>query len=180
MQYFKANCDLAVHLELYPLVTGMDQHIEEILGKRIRIRVCGLCLQGDSLLLINHNLYPGQDFWAPPGGGIAYGQSATEALIREFMEETNLEIRVKDFRCVAEFVNPPLHAIELFFEVEQTGGSPTVGHDPELPTDKQLIRDVRFMPWSEIMALPDKEKHGLLRLCKSPNELKLLTGFYRI
>ncbi len=180
MQYFKANCDLAVHLELYPLVTGMDQHIEQIFGKRIRTRVCGLCLQGDSLLLINHNLYPGQDFWAPPGGGIAYGQSAAEALIREFMEETNLTIRVKDFRCVAEFVNPPLHALELFFDVEQTGGTPTVGHDPELPADKQLIREVRLMPWGEIMALPDKEKHGLLRLCQSPNELKLLTGFYRI
>jgi 8-oxo-dGTP diphosphatase len=175
-----ANCDLAVHLELYPLVTGMDQHMEEIFGKRIRIRVCGLCQRNDSLLLINHNLYPGQDFWAPPGGGIELGQSAAEALIREFMEETNLTIHVKEFRCVAEFVNPPLHALELFFEVENMGGEPKAGYDPELPAGKQLIREIRFMPWAEIMALPEHEKHGLLRLCRSPNELKLLTGFYRI
>lgn len=180
MQYFKANCDLAVHLELYPLVTGMDHHIEEIFGKRIRIRVCGLCQDGDNLLLINHNLYPGQDFWAPPGGGLELGQSAPDALIREFMEETSLEIRVKEFRCIAEFINSPFHALELFFEVEKTGGTTQIGHDPELPADKQLIRDIRFMPWAEIQALPDREKHGLLRLCKGPNDLKLLTGFYRI
>lgn len=175
-----ANCDSAFHLELYPLVTGMDKHIEQIFGKRIRIRVCGLCRDGDSLLLINHNLYPGQDFWAPPGGGLEPGQRAADALIREFMEETRLNIQVKEFRCVAEFINPPLHALELFFDVEKTGGTPEIGYDPELPADKQLIRDIRFMPWAEIQALPDPEKHGLLRLCKSPNDLKLLTGFYRI
>lgn len=158
----------------------MDHHIEEIFGKRIRIRVCGLCQDGDNLLLINHNLYPGQDFWAPPGGGLELGQSAPDALIREFMEETSLEIRVKEFRCIAEFINPPFHALELFFEVEKTGGTTQIGHDPELPADKQLIRDIRFMPWAEIQALPDREKHGLLRLCKGPNDLKLLTGFYRI
>ncbi|MBX2970182.1 MAG: NUDIX hydrolase [Cyclobacteriaceae bacterium] len=158
----------------------MNQHIEEIFGKRIRIRVCGLCLEGDNLLLINHNLYPDQDFWAPPGGGLELGQSAADALIREFMEETSLDIRVKEFRCIAEFINPPFHALELFFEVEKTGGTTQIGHDPELPADKQLIRDIRFMPWAEIQALPDREKHGLLRLCKGPNDLKLLTGFYRI
>jgi len=158
----------------------MDHHIEEIFGKRIRIRVCGLCQDGDNLLLVNHNLYPGQDFWAPPGGGLELGQSAPDALIREFMEETSLEIRVKEFRCIAEFINPPFHALELFFEVEKTGGTTQIGHDPELPADKQLIRDIRFMPWAEIQALPDREKHGLLRLCKGPNDLKLLTGFYRI
>jgi 8-oxo-dGTP diphosphatase len=142
--------------------------------------VCGLCLEGDNLLLINHSLYPGQDFWAPPGGGLELGQPARDALIREFKEETNLEIQVNEFRCLAEFINPPLHAVELFFEVERTGGIPGIGRDPELAADRQLIRDIRFMPWDELEALPDREKHGLLRLCKSPNDVKSLTGFYRI
>ncbi|MBX2966026.1 MAG: NUDIX hydrolase [Cyclobacteriaceae bacterium] len=158
----------------------MDKHIEQVFGKKIRIRVCGLCRQGNSLLLVNHNLYPGQDFWAPPGGGVEFGQPANEALIREFGEETGLEIAVKQFRCVAEFVKPPFHAVELFFEVEKTGGNLTVGSDPEVSDGQQLIKDVRFMPWAEVQALPDNEKHGLLRLCHTPNDLQLLTGFYRI
>lgn len=180
MQYFKAKCDLTLHRELLLSVTCMDHHVEQIFGKRIRTRVCGFCWRGESLLLINHNLYPGHDFWAPPGGGLEFGQTAQEALVREFEEETRLKIAVGPFRCVAEFVNPPLHAIELFFEVENKGGEPKAGYDPELPAGNQLIKEIRFMPWAEILALPEHEKHGLLRLCRSPNELNMLTGFYRI
>ncbi|MBL7845220.1 MAG: NUDIX domain-containing protein [Cyclobacteriaceae bacterium] len=158
----------------------MDENIKALYGNSIRVRVCGLCWRDDSLLLINHSLYPGQDFWAPPGGGLEFGQRMEDCLTREFMEETGLQIRVDSFRFVAEFVNPPLHAIELFADVSITGGKLTTGSDPEMRADNQIIRAVEFVPWEALQAMPGHEKHGILKLCKTIKELKTLTGFHRI
>jgi 8-oxo-dGTP diphosphatase len=158
----------------------MEQNIESHFGNKVRVRVCGLCWKDDSLLLINHSLYEGQDFWAPPGGGVEFGQPMADCLKREFLEETGLQIKVESFRFVAEFVNPPLHAIELFADVFITGGSLLKGVDPEMAVENQIIRAVEFVPWSTVQAIPGHEKHGILRLCKSIEDLKTLTGFYRI
>ena len=49
-----------------------------------------------------HHTALGKDgsLWAPPGGGMEYGESAHAALKREFMEETHLEIEVERFLFV--------------------------------------------------------------------------------
>lgn len=158
----------------------MKQNIEAHFGNKVRVRVCGLCWKDDSLLLINHRLYEGQDFWAPPGGGVEYSQPMEDCLKREFMEETGLQINVDSFRFVAEFVKPPLHAIELFADVSVTGGRLIRGVDPEMPAETQIIHAVEFVPWSTVQSIPEYEKHGILKLCKTVKELKTLTGFYRI
>ncbi|MBX2962409.1 MAG: NUDIX domain-containing protein [Cyclobacteriaceae bacterium] len=158
----------------------MDKNIETLFGNRLRVRVCGLCWKGDSLLLINHSLYPGQAFWSPPGGGIEVGQSKEECLEREFLEETGLAIKVLAFRFVAEFIKPPLHAIELFADVAAIGGNLMVGTDPEMMGNNQIIRSVQYLSWKTIQGIPAHEKHGILTHCKSIKELKTLTGFCRI
>lgn len=115
-------------------------------------------------------------FWSPPGGGIEFGESAVEALQREMMEETGLIIDVKRLVCVNEFVAPPLHAIELFFEVRYKGGQLTVGADPEMNSDDQLILDVRLMTFEQIKALPANQVHGLFKRCQSLDEVFNLSG----
>jgi len=69
-----------------------------------------------------------------------------------------------------------LHAIELFFEVTQTGGELKAGHDPEL----QLIADAKFMTPEEIQRLPAGALHGIFRLAPTADHLRQLSGFYRI
>jgi 8-oxo-dGTP diphosphatase len=54
--------------------------------------------------------------------GLQYGESVNEALKREFLEETQTEITIGEMLFVNEFLEPPLHAIELFFKVEITQG----------------------------------------------------------
>jgi len=65
----------------------------------------------------HHSLGESGILWAPPGGGMDFGQSVEENLTREFREETGLKVEVKRFLFINEFLAVPLHAVELFFEV---------------------------------------------------------------
>lgn len=153
----------------------MDSEIAKIYGNRVRVRVCGLCWEDERLLMVKHNL-DNRDFWAPPGGGVEFGQSVEEALIREYKEETNLDIRVGDFLFGCEYIQPPIHSIELFYAVEQLSGQVKKGNDPEL----QIIKSVLYLPYAEILEKPSELVHGIFRLTKNAADLRNLTGFYRI
>jgi 8-oxo-dGTP diphosphatase len=100
-------------------------------------------------------------FWSPPGGGIAFGEPAHEALAREFREETGLLVKPGRLLFVNEHIQSPLHAIELFFEIESFDGTLLAGTDPELTTDGQIIRDVRFMTWEELTAFSAMQRHRI-------------------
>ena len=154
----------------------MDEEIAKIYGNRLRVRVCGLCWDGDKLLMANHSLASGASFWIPPGGGLEYSETLEIALKREFLEETGLEIAPLKFAFGCEFIKQPLHAIELFFNVKRTGGTLKNGYDPEL----QIIQDVRFFSEMEFNALSKEELHGIFRIADTPNELRKLSGFYSI
>lgn len=118
--------------------------------ERTRIRVNGLLVREDALLLVKI-LSPvvGKPVWIPPGGGLEYGETMQQCLEREFREETGLEVETGMLWHINEMVKPPYHAIEFYFEVEQTGGELQLGVDPEHPADDQFIQDVRFIPFGE-------------------------------
>jgi ADP-ribose pyrophosphatase YjhB (NUDIX family) len=158
----------------------MDPEIIEKFGNRVRIRVCALCWKENLLLMVNHKGLYSHNFWAPPGGGIEPGQLAAEALEREVLEETGLKISVNNLMAVCEYVHPPLHTIELFFNAAITGGTLKQGTDPELEESKQIISEVKFLPWPELRAIPPGELHGIFRFCSRAEDLKKLTGFFRI
>ena len=147
-------------------------------GNRLRLRVCGLCRQNDRLLMVRHRgLGPTGTFWSPPGGGVEFGENVPDALVREFAEETGLTVAVGELLFVNEFLQPPLHAIELFFAVKPTGGSLWVGADPEMSRDNQLIEDVRFMSFREIKRLPPQEIHALFASCHSLDDVFSWRGY---
>jgi len=154
----------------------MRSQVEEVYGNRVRVRVCGLCYQNDALLLVNHQGLTEGDFWAPPGGGVEYGEHLTDRLVREFRQETGLVVSPGEFRFGCEYIHPPLHAIELFYEVKVTGGTLRKGDDPEL----SIIADVRFMTPAALAALPATALHGIFRHVRHPAELKSLNGFFRV
>ncbi|HEY9009277.1 NUDIX hydrolase [Ohtaekwangia sp.] len=154
----------------------MDTEIARVYGNRVRIRVCGLCWHTDKLLMVNHKFLNESDFWAPPGGGVELGESLEDALKREFQEETNLIVKPGKFIFGCEFIQSPLHAIELFFEATRLSGDLQTGKDPELP----LIQGAAFFTIEEIRALPPDQVHGIFKLVKDANDLRTLNGFYKL
>lgn len=158
----------------------MCPEIGGIFGNRVRVRVCGICWDGNKLLMVNHTGMGPGDFWAPPGGGVEFGDTVEETLVREFAEETGLEVIAQRFMCVCEFVRRPLHAVELFFEVSVKPGSPMKGTDPELPADAQIISSVAFMPFEHIQLLDKDQRHGLFEIFKTEKALKSATGYWKI
>ncbi|WP_028982302.1 NUDIX domain-containing protein [Sporocytophaga myxococcoides] len=160
----------------------MEEHQQEIIstyGNKIRVRVCGLLFRNSEILLVKHlTIGKNKFFYAPPGGGVDFGESAEESLIREFYEETGLIVRIKAFLLTHEYLEPPLHAIELFFEVEEIGGALTLGKDPEMGLENQIIKEVKFWSLSEIQKNDACLFHNIFRLAKTNTELLNLKGYF--
>ncbi|QJW89370.1 NUDIX hydrolase [Spirosoma taeanense] len=159
----------------------LDSPREEVLklyGNRLRLRVCGLYCEDDRLLMVRHRgIGPTDTFWCPPGGGAQFGETAPEALVREFAEETGLDIEAGELLFVNEFMQPPLHAMELFFSVQVTGGTLRQGIDPEMSLEGQIIQDVRLMAFDEIKSYPPEEVHALFRQCQTLDDVFRLRGY---
>lgn len=156
---------------------ALDKSVQEIYGNRVRVRICGICEEAGRILLVNHAGLSKGPFWAPPGGGMEFGESAVEALEREFLEETGLRVSVGPLLFVTEFNQPPLHAVEMFFRVTATGGVLKTGSDPE---HLVTIQEVRFLTTTQIDALPADAKHGLFSRAASSGQIGALNGYFRI
>jgi 8-oxo-dGTP diphosphatase len=148
----------------------LQDSIHSTFGNRLRVRVSGILIENDQILLVRHTMgSAGEYLWTPPGGGMNVGESAEVALKREFLEETGLEIVVDSFLYVHEFLAMPLHAIELFFEVRSAGGMLRIGSDPELPAEAQLIQKVAFL------AKPDLDFENPCTIHSSLRDLRDIT-----
>ncbi|MBD1396325.1 NUDIX hydrolase [Pontibacter sp. JH31] len=139
---------------------------------QVRVRVCGICLQDNKLLLVRHQAtVKNQAFWAPPGGGLQFGETIEACLLREVLEETGLQTKVKRFLFVNEFREDPLQAVELFFELEVVSGELNTGSDPEAAAEHQLIEEVSFLSLEEIRKIPLADKHRILHYLFSMDDL---------
>lgn len=146
---------------------------------QLRVRACGICIHKDKLLLVRHGSTVDNDaFWAPPGGGLQYGETMQACLKREILEETGLEVQVERFLFVNEFLHSPLHAIEFFFEVSVTGGALGTGTDPEAAAGEQLIEQVQWLTIKELQAIPFKDKHRVLQLLLCFDDLLGLNHYF--
>lgn len=148
-------------------------------GNKLRIRACGICIEDNKILLVkHHSLGKGGILWAPPGGGMVFGETTEEALKREFVEETGLTISVEKFLCVNEYLSPPLHAIELFFLVKKVSGTLKTGVDPELHKDRQIITEVQWLDFDQLKELPSEAVHSLLHKVNNEADLLQHTGYF--
>jgi len=157
----------------------MENPVHELYGNRVRVRTCGICIIGDSLVMVNHRYLGDGDFWAPPGGGIEFGEDAASCLVREFREETGLLVDAGPFLFTCELLKPPLHAIELFFHVVYKGGELIVGKDPE-SGQRQIIKEVQMLTSNEIRKLGPANVHGILARYPDISQITALRGYFKL
>jgi 8-oxo-dGTP diphosphatase len=147
--------------------------------QKVRVRVCGLLIENDQILLIRHEGIGSNGFlWSPPGGGVEFGEDIIACLKREFIEEVNLSVEVGAFLFGNEYFDDSKHAIELFFEIKSYAGSLKLGSDPELDSSHQILSECRFFGCQDLNRIPKSNQHNILHRCNEVTELLDLKGFY--
>ena len=155
----------------------MDFGLKKTNTLEVRVRVCGLHCTKHGILLLKHEGIGKNGFlWSPPGGGIESNENARDALVREFKEETHLDILVKDFCFINEYLDKRVHAIELFFTVRVIGGCLKLGKDPELK--KQILTKADYLSFEYVNQLNSLNKHNAFQFCSDAAQINKLRGYY--
>ncbi|MBN3583416.1 NUDIX hydrolase [Algoriphagus aestuarii] len=157
---------------------NISKEIESKFGNQLRVRVNGILIEENKLLMVKHLMGDGKVLWSVPGGGMHYGTDATENLMREFKEETGLNVKIRKYLFVHEYLDPPLHAMEHFFSLKSTGGSLKLGEDPELSKEFQILSEVAWMSLEDIRSLPQDSLHQIFWRINSLEDLGLWKGYF--
>jgi 8-oxo-dGTP diphosphatase len=141
----------------------------------LRVRASGLLFENDRILLARLNVPTReQPVWMPPGGSVKAGEYLEAALEREFREETGLEVKSGRMVMVHEFIEPPLHALEIYFLCTITGGGLRLGRDPEHAEEDQILLDLQFVPFEKLKSLdlyPEILKKKIVDFSKGTTEV---------
>lgn len=131
----------------YPL---WDQRPPATAARLVRERSTSraLIIDEQQRVLLTHNLMPGHDHWALPGGGLREGESHSAAARRELLEETGIRVDdlagpviMHDYWVL--FTDSPLHQTEEIF------WGRTTQHDltrEGLGADEDYLVDVAWWP----------------------------------
>ncbi len=114
---------------------------------QIIVRVNGVLIEDGKILLVEQYVSETRR-WAHPGGRPEPGETLEQGLIREFNEETGLDISVGDLLYVTDRINKDNHVVVISFMVTKTGGKLGSGTGPEFATGK--IRSVRMIPINDL------------------------------
>ena len=87
------------------------------------IRVYGILISEDNQVLVSDEFIRGNYYTKFPGGGLEFGEGTRACLAREFMEEMNLKVDVKEHLYTTDFFqmsafNPEHQIISIYYKVE--------------------------------------------------------------
>jgi 8-oxo-dGTP diphosphatase len=93
-------------------------------AKKFNVRVYGLLIENNKILLADE-MIKGKRVTKFPGGGLEFGEGTIDCLIREFKEETGLDIKVvshfytTDY-YVASLFNTHHQLLSIYYKVAKT------------------------------------------------------------
>ena len=132
----------------------------ELTPKRIHV-AAGILIDADGRLLITDRSRADsmQQYWEFPGGKLATGESAAEALVRELAEELGITVRSFDHLCSLEHDYTVMCVAIDFFIVREWQGTPAGIEGqalqwlkpPEISTDLLLPADAPVLETLKIM-----------------------------
>ena len=146
------------------------------------IRVYGILINDKRQVLVSDELIRGNRFTKFPGGALEFGEGTRDCLKREFKEEMDLEVAVKDHIYTTDFFqmsafNQEHQIVSIYYSVEALEPIKVPLRDKPFDFDaaqmhvyeaKKEIETFRFIDWdnfsAENMDLPiDKVVAGLIK-----------------
>lgn len=118
--------------------------------EQIIVRVNGVLIEDGKILLVEQEVSESRH-WAHPGGKLEYGETLKQSIVREFKEETGLEISVGDLLYVTDRINENHHVVIISFQVSKLGGKLGTGKGEEFTTGK--IKSVKMVPIEDLQNL---------------------------
>jgi ADP-ribose pyrophosphatase YjhB (NUDIX family) len=113
------------------------------------IGVGGLLFNSNKeVLLIKRNQPPAAGLWSVPGGRQESSETLVEACCREFFEETNLEVQVKQIVAVVERRLEGFHYVIIDFLVE------LLDETINIPTAQSDVSEAKWIKLDGLDALP--------------------------
>jgi len=121
--------------------------------KTIRVGVGAVVFRGQDVLLIKRGKPPMLGLWSIPGGGLEYGESIKNGVIREVREETGCEIEITDLIDVFEAIHasePHVpHTVMIDYAAEWISGEPIAGDDAAEAEFVALDEALKRLSWDE-------------------------------
>ena len=87
-------------------------------------------VRNQQILLVRHTDEGKYDYWSPPGGGVEGSEELAEAAQREVLEETNINVRIKQLAYIDELIDPGERMVKFWFLGEYVSGEIDVGRNP--------------------------------------------------
>jgi 8-oxo-dGTP pyrophosphatase MutT (NUDIX family) len=127
-----------------------------------------VCLDPDDRVLLLHwrDPYDGFQLWEPPGGGVEAGESAYDAVVREWSEETGLPLpdlapnpTTVGRDCIFNGVRGVTDETFFLGRAESAGVPVT---DASTPVEQETLLGHAWVHWREMDALDDPREPDLL------------------
>lgn len=91
--------------------------------QQLPILAASICLRrGSEVLLIKRAKEPGKGKWAFPGGKVSWGETTSQAALRELQEEAGIAAQIGPLIGLYEVIYPQIHfAIACYFGSAPSG-----------------------------------------------------------
>jgi len=96
------------------------------------------------LVMVRRAIDPGYGLWVVPGGFVDVGEKVEEAVVRETLEETHLQVKVQRLLNVYSYLNH--RTVVLAFLTEYLGGTLAAGDE----TLEARVFKLKEIPWEKI------------------------------
>jgi len=124
----------------------------------------GVLIINDKVLLVANDYRARGILWSLPGGRLEPGEPHAEAVVREFKEETGLDVTVAGLLYVADAKTEidRYHFVTCVFEVKLLSNAPLDSEGlPQISCEGDMaVRQVRFVPFDQVPQLITRPSIG--------------------